>query len=98
MDLITRFIWTFTLRSYNYMLHHTNYRLYFLSPVLCLQDSVLPFLADESSLHLFSPFLLTGLQSTNNHLKVVLLVPCREHLEEHLSFLVAMQTTLSLLR
>jgi hypothetical protein len=43
---------------------------------------------------LVTPFFLTGLQSTNNPLKVVLRVPTRQHLIEQLSFPVVTQTTL----
>jgi hypothetical protein len=64
-------------------------------------SSALDCSVDESSLHweanhptLFAPFFLARLQSTCNHLKVVLRIPSTEHLVEQLSFPVVTQTTL----
>jgi hypothetical protein len=105
LDWITRFIWTFTLRSYNYSSHNlAPHKLMTSSSLLYsvwLLNSVLPFLADGTSVSvlvdecsLVTPSFLTCLQSTSNPLKMVLRVPSREHLVEQLNFPFVTQMTL----
>jgi hypothetical protein len=47
-----------------------------------------------TSLLPFLPYSLTGLQSTRNPLKVILLVPSKGHLDQQLSFSVVTHATL----